>query len=240
MINYIDVGKGTPIIFIHGLGQTHNAWQPQMELLDTYRLITVDLRGHGDSEHTNTDITLENMALDVIELIEHLDLKSVYLCGLSLGGIVTQEVYRQREDLVKGLIIANSTFYIPSILGNKVIEKSKKVLEHGKDELIERIVRKDIFHKEFAEEAKQSFYIGNSYLECSKVALGYNYFPVLLRCKVPVLLIGGLHDSTTPLFNTYMMKWAITNSKMVILNAGHISNFDCREEFNKAILEFIN
>jgi pimeloyl-ACP methyl ester carboxylesterase len=240
MINYIDIGKGTPIIFIHGLGQTLNAWQPQKELADTYRLIMVDLRGHGDSEHINTDITLENMAKDIIELLEYLDLKSIYLCGLSLGGIVAQEVYRQREDLVKGLIIANSTFYIPSILGNKVIEKSKKVLERSKDELIERIVRKDIFHKEFVEEAKQSFYISDSYLECSKVALGFNYFPILLRCRVPVLLIGGLHDSTTPLFNTYIMKWAITNSKMVILNAGHLSNFDCREEFNKAILGLIN
>jgi pimeloyl-ACP methyl ester carboxylesterase len=141
---------------------------------------------------------------------------------------------------VKGLIIANSTFYIPSILGNKVIEKSAKVLERGNDELIERIVRKDIYHSEFAEEAKQSFYISDSYLECSKVALGYNYFPVLLRCKVPVLLIGGLHDSTTPLFNTYVMKWAVTHSKIKILNSGHLSNFDCREEFNNSIRNFIN
>jgi 3-oxoadipate enol-lactonase len=240
MINYKDIGKGDVILFIPGLGQTLNAWLPQKELADTYRLIMVELRGHGDSEHINTDITLENMAKDVIGLIEHLDLKSVYLCGLSLGGIVAQEIYRQREDLVKGLIIANSTFYIPTLLGNKVIEKSKKVLERGKDELIERICRKDIYNKKFIQEAKQSFYISDSYTECSKVALGYNFFPVLLRCKVPVLLIGGLHDSTTPIiFNTYIMKWAIPNCKMVILNAGHLSNFDCRGEFNESIRRFI-
>jgi 3-oxoadipate enol-lactonase len=235
------VGKGIPIIFIHGLGQTLNAWKPQKELSDTYRLIMVDLRGHGESEHLNTDITLENMGKDIIELIEYLNLNSVYICGLSLGGLVAQEIYRQREDLIMGLILCNTTFYIPTALGNKIIEKSARVLEReGKDGLIERIVRKDIINTEFAEEAKQSFYISESYLECSKVGLGYNFFPVLLRCKVPVLLIGGLKDSTTPLFNLYIMKWAIHSAKVKIFNTGHLSNIDCREEFNNAIREFIN
>jgi 3-oxoadipate enol-lactonase len=241
MINFIDTGKGEEIIFIHGLGERLESWSPQMELSDTYRLIMIDLRGHGQSEHINNDITLENMAADVIELIEHLDLNSVYLCGLSLGGIVAQEIYRQREDLVKGLILCNTTFYIPPVLGNKIIEKSSKVLElEGKDGLVERIVRKDIIHNEFVEEAKQAFYISDSYLECSKVGLGFNYFPILLRCNVPVLLIGGLRDSTTPIFNAYIMKWAIPHSKMVILNAAHLSNIDCREDFNMALREFIN
>jgi 3-oxoadipate enol-lactonase len=240
MINYIDIGKGTPIIFIHGLGQTLNSWKPQIDLSDTYRLILVDLRGHGLSEHINTELTVVKMAEDTIELLEHLDINSCYILGLSLGGLVAQELYRQKSELVKGLIICNSTFYIPEILANKIIEKSAKVLQQeGKDGLINRIVRKDIYHKEFIEEAKNAFYISDSYLECSKAAVGYNYLPVLLRCKTPVLLIGSWHDTTTPLINTYIMKWIIPHSKMKILNTGHLSNIDCREEFNDAIRVFL-
>lgn len=241
MINYIDIGKGIPIIFIHGLGSRKEAWIPQYELANNYRLIIPDLRGHGESEHINTDLTVVKMAEDIIELLRYLDINNCYILGLSLGGLVVQELYRQKPELVKGLIICNSTFYIPEILANKIIEKSAKVLQQeGKEGLINRIVRKDIYHKEFIDEAKNAFYISDSYLECSKAAVGYNYFPVLLRCKIPVLLIGSWHDTTTPpLLNIFAMRWAIPHSKVKIFNGSHLSNIDCREEFNNSIREFI-
>jgi esterase/lipase len=141
MINYIDVGKGKEtLILISGLGQRYDkSWIPQYNLAMHYRLIIPSLRGHYESG-INTDITLENMALDIVELMEYLHIKEAHICGLSLGGIVAQELYRVHPEKVKSLILCNTTFYIPSILGNKVIEKSSKVLELGKNELVKRIV----------------------------------------------------------------------------------------------------
>ena len=66
-------GEGIPVVFIHGLGSRKEAWIPQHELANKYRLVIPDLRGHGETE-MNEGITLKNFALDVIELLEHLDI----------------------------------------------------------------------------------------------------------------------------------------------------------------------
>lgn len=239
MINYIDVGNGIPLILIHGLGQKKESWTPQFELANTYRLIAVDLRGHGESVYLRDNITLEQMALDIIELLEHLHIKSAYLIGLSLGGLVAQELYRQREDLVTGLILCNTTWYIPSYFANKIVNKSEQLFHEDKNKLIEHIVNTAIHNKEYFEEARQSFYLSDVYLECALSGSGYNYFPTLLRVNVPTLLIGGRYDNTTPIYNLFLMKWMIPKAETVILDAAHLSNLECRGEFNDAIRNFI-
>jgi pimeloyl-ACP methyl ester carboxylesterase len=240
MLSYSDVGKGEVIVFIHGLGQTKESWKSQFELSNTYRLITVDLRGHGNSETINENITLENMALDVIELMDHLHIESAYICGLSLGGLVAQEIYRQREDLVSGLILSNTTWYIPSYFANKIVKKSEKLFHEDKEQLIEYIVNVAIHNKEMFEESRQSFYLSNAYLDCALSGTGYNYFPTLLKVNIPTLLIGGLFDKTTPLWNLFVMKWLIPKADVVILDkCAHLSNIECKQEFNDCIRRFI-
>jgi pimeloyl-ACP methyl ester carboxylesterase len=241
MIKYIDVGNGEKtLLMIHGLGQIKESWKPQFELSDTYRLIAVDLRGHGESEHINTDITLKNMALDVIELLQHLHIESVILCGLSLGGLVAQEIYRQREDLVAGLILSNTTWYIPTYFANKIVKKSEKLFHEDKEQLIEYITRSAIHNESVYEEAKQSFYLSDSYLECALSGSGMNYFPVLLRLSKPLLLIGGNYDRTTPLITQVIMRWLCPRGELVTLESGHLSNIECPKEFNQAIRNFIS
>lgn len=240
MLNYIMIGNGEKtIIMIHGLGQTKESWKPQFELSDTYRIIAIDLRGHGESEHINTDITLKNMALDVIELMEHLDIESAYICGLSLGGLVAQELYRQREDLVLGLILSNTTWYIPTYFANNIVRKSEQLFQEDKEQLIEHIVNTAIHNKDIYEEAKQSFYLSDVYLDCAVSGSGYNYFPTLLRVNVPTLLIGGRFDNTIPLYNLFLMKWMVPIASIEIMECGHLSNIECPEQFNQAIREFV-
>src|SRR3954467_4078729 len=126
MLKYNDLGTGTPIILIHGLGSKKEAWTPQHELANKYRLVIPDMRGHGETE-INEDLTIKNFASDIIKLMEHLDISSAFICGFSLGGIVTQEIYKQRPDMVKGLILSNTTSYIPSMFGNSIIDESTKL-----------------------------------------------------------------------------------------------------------------
>ena len=115
MLTYKDLGQGTPIVLLHGLGSTKEAWVSQHELANKYRLIIPDLRGHGETV-INENFTIKNFALDIIQLLEHLNIPSAFICGFSFGGIVAQELYKQRPDLVKGLILSNTTSYIPPFL----------------------------------------------------------------------------------------------------------------------------
>jgi 3-oxoadipate enol-lactonase len=239
MINYKDIGKGEVLVLIHGLGQYSKAWDSQLELANNYRLIIVDLRGHGKSSFIKDNLTLEYMAKDVIELLEKLDISEAFICGLSLGGLVAQEVYRQREDLVSGLILCNTTFYIPTYFANKIVTKSEKLFHENKNELIEHITKTAIYNQEYVEEAKQTFYLSDCYLDAALSGAGYNYFPTLLRVNVPTLLIGGRYDNTTPLYNLFLMKWMIPKAETVILDAAHLSNLECKDDFNQVIRNFV-
>ena len=144
MLKYNDLGEGIPVVFIHGLGSRKEAWIPQHELANRYRLVIPDLRGHGETE-MNEGITLKNFALDIIELLEYLDIPSAFICGLSLGGIVAQELYKQRPDLVKGLILSNTTSYVPVMLANKIMNESSKLLQKSEHDLVEHIVTKGLY-----------------------------------------------------------------------------------------------
>jgi 3-oxoadipate enol-lactonase len=239
MIKYDDLGKGETILFIHGLGSHKSAWRGQHELSDTYRLIIPDLRAHGDNTINDEAITMENYASDVIEIIENLQLRNVWICGLSLGGIVAMEIYKQRPDLIKGLILCNTTHQIPSLIGNKVVNASERYFNKSKEELIERIANKSIYNKKYLEETKQAFYISDRYIDASRASVGCDYTDTLRNIDKPTLLIGGYFDITTPPFTTLMMKYLIRQSEMRMLHSGHLSNIERKDEFNYWIRRFI-
>jgi 3-oxoadipate enol-lactonase len=232
MLTYKDLGTGTPIVLLHGLGSTKEAWVPQHELANKYRLVIPDLRGHGETV-INENFTIKNFALDIIHLLEHLNIPSAFICGFSFGGIVAQELYKQRPDLVKGLILSNTTSYIPPFLANSMINMSHQ-------ELIEHIVSTGLYDASYKEEARKTFHIRDTYMESVRASMGVNYFSVLPTIKKPVLLIGSTHDKVTPSLNLYMMKTFIRKAQIAILkDTGHLSHIEKKDLFNQHIKDFI-
>lgn len=88
-IYYEDQGSGEPLVFIHGWTCSRRYFKYQVpEFSKKYRVITYDLRGHGDSdrsERTETGMSLDRFATDLHQLIDYLGLKNVNLCGWSMG-----------------------------------------------------------------------------------------------------------------------------------------------------------
>lgn len=240
MLKFNDLGTGTPIVLIHGLGSKKEAWIPQHELANKYRLIIPDLRGHGETE-MNEDLTVENFADDIINLLDNIDISSAFICGLSLGGIVAQELYKQRPDMIKGLILSNTTSYIPPIFANKIINESFNLLQKGEQELVDHIVTRGLYDGSYKEEARKAFHIRDTYIESAKAPVGINYFSLLPKIKKPVLLMGGTHDSVTPSINIYLMEIFIRRVQTAIFNnTGHLSNIEKKELFNQYVSDFIS
>ncbi|RLL46618.1 alpha/beta hydrolase [Oceanobacillus piezotolerans] len=234
ILTYTDIGKGVPIVFIHGLGNRKEMWRFQHKLSENYRLILVDLRGHGETE-IEKDITMFNFAKDIIELLEHLEVDRVFICGLSLGGLVAQEICKQKPDVVRGLILANTTTYIPymaNIMVSQFINKSK-------EDIIDAVMSWSLFNKKLEKEARSSFFIRDAFYSCAKAPIGINYTKHLLTMRKPMLIISGTHDMVTPMFYSLSMYLMTCNSKFVSLNAGHLSNIEKPEEFNRSINNFI-
>lgn len=108
-LHYERVGEGPPLLLLHGLGSSGEDWEHQVAELSTgYDLIVPDFRGHGQSTKPPGPFSIELFASDIVALIEELDLGSVTIVGISLGGMVGFQITAGRPDLVGRLIAVNA------------------------------------------------------------------------------------------------------------------------------------
>ena len=107
LLNYSEQGSGHPVFLIHGLfGSLSNLGNLARHLAADYRVISVDLRNHGDSFHDN-EMSLFSMAEDIVELMDFLKLSAAYFVGHSLGGKVAMQLAMTYAERAKGLVIVD-------------------------------------------------------------------------------------------------------------------------------------
>jgi Predicted hydrolases or acyltransferases (alpha/beta hydrolase superfamily) len=105
-IAYTEAGKGdTTLLFVHGAYINKEYWSAQVEYFSPeYRVVTIDMAGHGESGKNRTDWTMESFGEDIANVIKQLNLKNVFLIGHSMGGDVILEAAMKAKDNVIGLI----------------------------------------------------------------------------------------------------------------------------------------
>ena len=111
VIHFDDKGPKTDfaIIFLNSLGTDIRVWDKLLNVLgDHYRTVRLDKRGHGLSTNYENNISIENLAKDVGNLVDHLNLKNVCLVGLSIGGLIALEFIKQRPKICKKLILCDT------------------------------------------------------------------------------------------------------------------------------------
>ena len=109
-IAYSVSGKGEPaLIFVHGWGWDQSLWKKQIAKFSSkYKVVTLDLAGHGESGKKRKSFTIKAFSDDVVSVVNKLKLNKVILVGHSMGGIINLEVYRQIKDKVVGIIGADT------------------------------------------------------------------------------------------------------------------------------------
>lgn len=107
---YEEQGQGTPIVFIHGWCMSSAVWGLQIdELSDSFRVITLDLRGHGKSPQHSDGFHIEGCAADIIALIEYLGIYDAILVGWSLGALIAIETLLLSNERFSGLALISGT-----------------------------------------------------------------------------------------------------------------------------------
>jgi len=107
-----EVGLGNPIIFLHGFPFDHHLWDLMHDYLHReFRYIFPDLRGFGKSQVDHAAFSMQDMAQDVIELIDRLGIKECMLVGHSMGGYVALQVLRLIPSRVRGIALLASHIY---------------------------------------------------------------------------------------------------------------------------------
>ncbi len=242
-MQYQKIGKGNPLVFIHGLGQTQNAWELQKELSDQFQLFIPTLRGHGGSLVTG-NMTLKYFAADILKMLDDNGIYSAHFCGLSLGGVIVQEICRQSSKRVRSMILANTTSYVPSFAFDLAYQDRIKILNQLSDE---QYINHTVFNtlhmptnKEM-NQASNTFHLNReAYITSSKAIRGINYLP-LLNTSIPIHIIASSDDKVTPcMYNAQVTKMWSRGAKMTVLNnTGHLSNIQKPGKFNQIVRNFV-
>jgi pimeloyl-ACP methyl ester carboxylesterase len=120
-LNFRDTGSGQPVVFLHPTPLDREYWRPLVENLVGIRAIVPNLRGHGQSELGSKlpigafarvpdapVLTMAQLAADVINLLDHLELQSGVFAGCSIGGYVLLELWRRIPERIQGLVFVCS------------------------------------------------------------------------------------------------------------------------------------
>jgi 3-oxoadipate enol-lactonase len=107
-LNYEDIGTGRPLILLHSISNFGLSWAPQLGLLTSlgWRVVLPDVAGHGRSAPVTALTTPHDLTTDVIALLDRLRLDRAVICGLSLGGMVTQQLQVDYPERVAGANVA--------------------------------------------------------------------------------------------------------------------------------------
>lgn len=114
---YESRGDGRPLVFVHGAWSNGEVWRPQVErFVDEFRIVRMDVRGHGRTGPTTTRrYSIELFADDLESLVTHLDLEEPILCGLSMGNIIAQEYLDRHPDGAAAAILGGPARSMPPV-----------------------------------------------------------------------------------------------------------------------------
>lgn len=237
------------ILLVHGHPFNHTMWKYQHETLSQFRLLLPDLRGYGQSDYSFDKIYIEEQALDLAIMLDELEIETVHLIGLSMGGQIIVEFQRLFPARVKSLIICAST---PNSETVESYENRLKLADHIMQNGMEVYTKSDI-HKymnmdELNEDSVEYQHLYQMMIDTKSEgavashkgrAERRNNFSYLKNIAVPTLVIAGEKDYFFKVNLVEKVAQEIRGSLFkVIENSGHLANMENPVEFNHLIKAF--
>lgn len=251
-MDYEDHGKGIPLVFVHGFPLSRRMWQPQLSgLSDIARIITMDLRGHGDSEAKPGPYSMELMADDLISLLDVLNINErVILCGLSMGGYVVFSSFRKYRERIAGLILTSTRAGADSQEGKLQRDQTvSKVESDGKEPVIEGMLPKLMAPATYEQKPDLVNMVRDIMLSISTEGMVGDLIamrdredsvPLLNAIDIPTLIIHGTEDQIIPVTEAEKMEAGIPNSRLRVLpSAGHLPNLEQPVLYNQEVSRFL-
>lgn len=248
MFYRLEGNAGRPVlVFAHSLGADHAMWDLQVaDLLAHFQILRYDVRGHGASEVTSGEYSIEMLGKDVLGLADSLAISKFAFCGLSLGGAIGQWVAIHAPERVTHLVVANASpqFGLRSNWETRIAAVGKGGMAAVTDLVMQRFFMPDTLAKHNPHVASiRSVLSGTDpvgYIGCCAALRDLDFENLLQQIKAPILVIGGDHDISTP-WSDHGQKLAqtIPGAKALRLAAAHLSNIERPRSFTTALLEFV-
>jgi pimeloyl-ACP methyl ester carboxylesterase len=247
-------GSGPPVLLLHGYPFNRSMWREQVEALRKgFRVITPDLRGLGETEAAEDEepATMNEMAQDVAALLDQLHIDRAVVCGLSLGGYVALAFTRRFPLRVRALVLADTRPQPDTDDARRGREEqARKILAEGMSAISEELLKKALAPATLSERpdivARVREMILSTKAEGAAAALRgmavrSDQTPFLPNILAPTLILVGSEDQPTPPADAELMRREIRGSRLeIIQGAGHVSNLERPDEFNRALTQFLH
>lgn len=249
--------SGPPIVFLHGFGYNHACFQPQFEsgLLENFRLVAIDLRGHGSSgkparpeDYTGTKVWADDLEL----VLDALNLTNATMLGWSYGAMVCMDWVRHYgPGRAKSFVFTGSHGGLNPYSENELQTKASMnanlqelTPDFGQDRKNAKAFIEKMVHGSISEEMRQILELSRHMLPLYAVqAMGSRAFEnndLIGSIQRPVLFIQGEHDFANSPAAIQSVADQVPNSSVeVIAGTGHVPSIEAPEQFNALLRTFI-
>ncbi|NEW09848.1 alpha/beta fold hydrolase [Paenibacillus sp. SYP-B3998] len=246
-----EQGQGTPVILLHGFPLDHQMWKLQIEALSSaYRVIAPDLRGMGQSDVPDSNISLDQYADDVLALMDKLNIQKAALGGFSMGGYIAFSLLRKAPERFSALVLANTRPEADGQDGRKnrlnmAVSLYDKGPAAARDVMLPKLLTEQTRQSDPQLVDELNTVMGSMPAEGlihASLAMAFrgDSVDLLSSIAVPTLVIVGEEDPITPPSVMKKMADQIKGSSYHVLPAAsHLTPLEQPEAFNTLLLDFL-
>lgn len=250
-VGFRRAGQGAPLVFLHGIYGDSRNWAPQLETLsDDFTCVAWDAPGAGRSDDPPDGFGFADYADCLAGLIRTLDLGRSHVCALSYSGGIALELCRRHPELPASLTLVGAyAGWAGSLPADKVETRLQRALAQADlgGEAAARQFIPELFAADApAELVEHAISLSSSFHPAglrvmAKASATADLRHVLPQVSVPTLVIHGDEDRRSPLSVSGALHAGIPNSRLaVIAGAGHLTNLEAPDEFNRVLREFLH
>ena len=246
------VGDGPPLLMIMGLGASHETWAAQREpFARSHRIILFDNRGAGRSDHPPPPWTVADMARDAVGVLDALGVARADVIGVSMGGMIAQEMAIADPARVDRLVVALS-FGRPDPIRRAFLLHRRWARSQGADLMQEGLATlpwlvspallNDGARLASVLEtlAAMPLMDADAYALQIDAILEHETLPRLRTVHAPTLVLAAAEDVLTPVFLSEEIAAAIPDARLMVLPRGnHAVQIEYPEDFNHAVLDWL-
>jgi 3-oxoadipate enol-lactonase len=247
-LHYELAGQGPPVLLLHPAGLDLSWWQPQVEALrPEFRVLQLDLRGHGESEAASPPYTILDFANDAHAFLQALEIRTAHVIGLSLGGMVAQELVLTHPTDVRSRILTNTLCTLPAEARQSMRARGETAKQGGMAAVIEPTVERwftsGFFGSPLVKRCRERLLANDvgAWAATWNAIAGMDTRPRLGEIHVPTLVTTGDADVSTPVSVAQVIADHIEGAVLRVMpGAPHMAPYERPDLFNPLMLEFLH
>ncbi len=247
-VHYLRTGGNKPsVVLLHGLILSGACWALLARALEgDFDVIMPDARGHGNTSSPNKGYSYDNLAADVVSLIEELGLATPVLLGHSMGGMTAAVVASRNPALLRGLVLADPTFLTPKrqheVYVSDVAAQHRQILNGPKEDFLAEIrTRHNPRSNELNELFAQARFQTSIHAFEILTPPNPNYVQLINTLNIPSLIVVGDDGAVvTPEVATELGELNQHLKVIQIAGAGHGVPYDQPERFSAVVTTFLH